>query len=213
SLRMKLFFANPAMGAPCSSVTVTNTLTRFTSTFTVVSGLDCCSDGSSERLGFAVLGSGGACCAQALQTLQIKTKPMADSRLVAGFLIRRLLSDRIITLQPDHLDARHASGLPHQDCAFGISAGNGSPSAQTAPSSKNSFFQMGTVRLSVSINHRHASKAAARCADPTTIRTLVSPISRRPSRCTMLTSLILNCWIAFDASDSSCARAISSVAS
>src|SRR6266567_2710022 len=49
-----------------------------------------------------------------------------------------------------------------------ISAGKGSPSAHTAPSSKCSFFQMGTVFLSVSMSQRHASKAAARCADLTT---------------------------------------------
>src|ERR1700733_10722357 len=37
--------------------------------------------------------------------------------------------------------------------------GKGSPSAQTAPSSKCSFFQMGTVFLSVSISQRQASNA------------------------------------------------------
>ena len=55
-----------------------------------------------------------------------------------------------------------------------------SPSAQTAPSSKYSFFQMGTVRLSVSMPNRQASKAARRCAELTPMKTLVSPISIRP---------------------------------
>src|SRR6266700_3428784 len=84
-----------------------------------------------------------------------------------------------------HLDARPPKGVPW---ARGISAGKGSPSAQTAPSSKYSFFQMGTVRLRVSISQRQASKAAPRCAEATTIRTLVSPISSFPKRCTMATS-------------------------
>src|SRR5216683_6387247 len=57
-----------------------------------------------------------------------------------------------------------------------------SPSAQTAPSRKNCFFQMGTLRLRVSMPKRQASKAAARCAEQTTIKTEVSPISSRPSR-------------------------------
>ena len=35
--------------------------------------------------------------------------------------------------------------------------GNGSPSAQVAPSSKNSFFQTGTVFLRVSMIQRQAS--------------------------------------------------------
>src|SRR5712691_10878310 len=72
-----------------------------------------------------------------------------------------------------HLDAGPPKGVP---CARGISAGNGSPSAHTAPSSKYSFFQMGTVRLRLSISQRQASNAAARWADTTTMRTLVSPI-------------------------------------
>src|SRR5436189_154157 len=65
---------------------------------------------------------------------------------------------------------------------FAIEDGNGSPSAQTAPSSKCSFFQIGTVRFKVSISQRQASKAAARCADATTMTTLASPISNRPRR-------------------------------
>src|SRR5690242_11269118 len=39
-----------------------------------------------------------------------------------------------------------------------ISSGKGSPAAQTAPSTKYSFFQMGTVFLRVSISQRQASK-------------------------------------------------------
>ena len=83
--------------------------------------------------------------------------------------------------ETNHLDADFSVEMPS---ARGISAGNGSPSAQTAPSSKYSFFQMGTVLFSVSITQRQASKAAARCAEATTINTLVSPISSRPSRWT-----------------------------
>ena len=66
-------------------------------------------------------------------------------------------------------------------------AGNGSPAAQTAPSTKVSFFQMGTVFFSVSISQRQASKACARCAEATTISTLVSPTSSRPRRWTIVT--------------------------
>src|SRR6267154_6745148 len=86
-----------------------------------------------------------------------------------------------------HLDARLAGWLPEPRR---ISSGKGSPSAHTAPSSKYSFFQMGTVRLSASISQWQASNAAARWADATTISTLVSPISRRPRRCTRATSRI-----------------------
>src|SRR5579864_4211221 len=69
------------------------------------------------------------------------------------------------------LDAACGAGLPPpQEFARGISAGNGSPSAHTAPSSKYSFFQMGTVRLRVSMSQRQASKAAARCAEATAIK-------------------------------------------
>src|SRR5215469_2688635 len=71
------------------------------------------------------------------------------------------------------------------------SSGNGSPSAHTAPSVKCSFFQIGTIRLSVSMVNRQASKAAARWAEATTTSTLVSPISRRPSRWMIAISLIL----------------------
>ena len=52
-------------------------------------------------------------------------------------------------------------GGPDTDPRASGGAGGSSPSAQTAPSSKYSFFQMGTVRLSVSMAKRHASKAAA----------------------------------------------------
>ena len=55
-------------------------------------------------------------------------------------------------------------------------AGNGSPAAHTAPSANVSFFQIGTVCLSVSMSQRQASKASARWAEATTISTLVSPI-------------------------------------
>src|SRR5258705_920964 len=63
---------------------------------------------------------------------------------------------RVIHLQSHHLDAACPVGLPW---ARGISSGNGSPSAQTAPSTKYSFFQMGTLRFNVSISHRLASQA------------------------------------------------------
>ena len=72
-------------------------------------------------------------------------------------------------------------------------SGNGSPAAHTAPSTKVSFFQMGTVFLSVSISQRQASKACARWAEATTISTLVSPTSSRPSRCTIVTWRTPNC--------------------
>src|SRR5262249_49664435 len=58
---------------------------------------------------------------------------------------------------------------------------------QTSPSSKNSFFQTGTVSLRVSMANRQASKASARWGDETAIITLDSPISSRPMRCTRAT--------------------------
>src|SRR6202012_2049101 len=62
-----------------------------------------------------------------------------------------------------------------------------SPSAQTSPSSKCSFFQMGTVFLRVSMSQREAAYACARWAEDTAIKTLVSPISSRPRRWTSAT--------------------------
>src|SRR5207253_578029 len=106
-----------------------------------------------------------------------------------------------------HLDAGRADGVPS---ARGISAGKGSPSAQTAPSSKYSFFQMGTVRLRASISQRQASKATPRWAAATTIRTLVSPISRRPRRWIIVTSRTLNWASACSTSVPSSFKAMSS---
>ena len=48
-------------------------------------------------------------------------------------------------------------GVPAGCAAVEIVSGKGSPSAQIAPSSKYSFFQMGTVLFSVSIIQRQAS--------------------------------------------------------
>jgi len=57
-----------------------------------------------------------------------------------------------------------------------------SPSAQSSPSAKYSFFQIGTLRFKRSMPSRAAAKAASRCAAPAITTTLVSPISIRPSR-------------------------------
>src|SRR5215469_3453320 len=88
------------------------------------------------------------------------------------------------------------------------SSGNGSPSAQTAPSSKYSFFQIGTVRFSVSISQRQASNAAARWAAKTAIKTLLSPISIRPNRCTMAKLRMAKRWRASAASSPSFSSAM-----
>ena len=50
------------------------------------------------------------------------------------------------------------------------------------PSSKYSFFQMGTVSLSVSMAKEQASNAAFLCGAATAITTAVSPISSFPMR-------------------------------
>src|SRR5579863_3777648 len=60
-----------------------------------------------------------------------------------------------------------------------------SPSTQTSPSTKYSFFQTGTRRFSRLMPSSAASNAGLRCGAVTTTMTLVSLISRRPSRCTM----------------------------
>src|SRR5882724_10287144 len=117
-----------------------------------------------------------------------------------------------------HAEVLHERGI-HLDAASRpvvrifvpvISAGKGSPSAQTAPSSKYSFFQIGTVFLRVSINQRQASKAAARWADATAMKTLLSPISMRPRRWTMRASRTANFWSASAINSSICLSAISS---
>src|SRR5580693_3426789 len=92
---------------------------------------------------------------------------------------------RVTKSQSHHLDAGLLEWLPS---TLGIPDGNGSPSAQTAPSSKYSFFQIGTVFLKVSIIQRQASNATPRWAEATAISTLVSPISNRPSRWTIDTA-------------------------
>src|SRR5439155_25958332 len=76
----------------------------------------------------------------------------------------------------------HFDGTLSCPAAVRSCSGNGSPSAQTAPSTKYSFFQIGTVFFRVSMSQRQASKAAARCADATTMATLVSPICNLPRR-------------------------------
>src|SRR4029077_20247984 len=78
-----------------------------------------------------------------------------------------------------HLDVGCTPAVP---AGRTISSGKGSPSAHTAPSSKCSFFQMGTVFFRVSMIQRQASKAGPRWAEATAISTLVSPISSRPRR-------------------------------
>src|SRR3990167_8511205 len=57
----------------------------------------------------------------------------------------------------------------------------------TSPSSKCSFFQIGTVSLRVSMAKWQASKASRRCAEETAMSTLDPPISSRPTRCTRAT--------------------------
>src|SRR6185369_15800165 len=57
-----------------------------------------------------------------------------------------------------------------------------SPSTQTSPSAKYSFFQIGTSRLSRLMPSSAASNAALRCGAAATTTTLASPISRRPKR-------------------------------
>jgi hypothetical protein len=61
---------------------------------------------------------------------------------------------------------------------------------QTAPPSKNSFFQIGTSSFSRSIVKRAASKASARCAEDTAIATLAWPTGTTPVRCTTATRAI-----------------------
>src|SRR5439155_162466 len=60
-----------------------------------------------------------------------------------------------------------------------------SPSTHTSPSTKYSFFQIGTMRLSRLMPSSAASNAGLRCGAVTTTATLVSPISILPSRCTI----------------------------
>ena len=55
------------------------------------------------------------------------------------------------------------------------------------PSVACSFFQIGTVSLSLSIPHLHAAIASARCGLDTETTTDGSPISRRPVRCAIAT--------------------------
>ena len=92
----------------------------------------------------------------------------------------------------------------------GRSSGKGSPSAQAAPSTNCSFFQMGTVFLRVSMTQRQASKAAPRWAEATAMKTLVSPTTKRPSRWTMATSRTAKCSMASERRRCICCRAISS---
>src|SRR5580704_9104455 len=97
------------------------------------------------------------------QQAQLNTEITSSSRIpsFARAGIRQVKNISWFKPQFDYFDATPP--------ASGTSGGKGSPSAHTAPSSKYSFFQIGTVFFSVSINQRHASKAAERWADATTI--------------------------------------------
>ena len=64
---------------------------------------------------------------------------------------------------------------------------HGCAATQTSPSSKTSFFQIGTVSLSVSIANSQASKAAFRWGVDTAMITAVSPTAKLPTRWCILT--------------------------
>src|SRR5208282_5265432 len=136
-------------------------------------------------------------------------EPRASPYTVCSKLVVRSsqLALDSLHLRVSHLDASCSTAVSQ---GRRISAGNASPSAHTAPSSKYSFFQMGTVFLSVSMIHRQASKAASRCAAATTISTLVSPISSRPKRWTIDAARTAKRARASAARDSICFRAIAS---
>src|SRR6267378_6500200 len=78
-------------------------------------------------------------------------------------------------------DASKRSATDH----LGRTDSSHSPSTQTSPPAKCSLFQIGARRLSRLMPSRAASKAGRRCGAVTTTATLVSPISMRPSRCTI----------------------------
>ena len=60
-----------------------------------------------------------------------------------------------------------------------------SPSTHTSPSAKYSFFHTGTSLFNRLIPSSAASNAGLRCGATAITTTLVSPISTRPSRCTI----------------------------
>ena len=82
SFSTKFSLVSPPMGAPCSSVTVTNTLTSLTSTTIVVEGSDW--PGECPRFCWAGFCWGAVSCAQSPQIVTMKP---SRSRIVAGFLI------------------------------------------------------------------------------------------------------------------------------
>src|SRR5580658_1741383 len=71
-----------------------------------------------------------------------------------------------------HLRRNVARLLYQVPSAFTIS----SPSIQNDPSGPVSRFHIGTVCFNVSMHHRQASNASARCGEPTATTTLISPI-------------------------------------
>src|SRR5258708_2625461 len=68
-----------------------------------------------------------------------------------------------------------------------------SPSTQTSPSAKYSFFQIGTRRLSRLIPSSAGSNAGLRCGAVTITATLVSPMFMRPRRWTIAMRPTGNC--------------------
>src|ERR1700730_18388908 len=71
-----------------------------------------------------------------------------------------------------------------QPPAFALTSPSGAaPVAQSLPPAQVSFFQIGTVALSVSIANRAASKASPRWGVLATTTTEVSPSRRWPVRC------------------------------
>src|SRR5581483_3376328 len=130
----------------CSSTTVANTFTSFTLTLNVVLWSSSLAlGGRVEEGGRAVAGLESPFCASPIRLNKNTTAVSARRAICLG-------STKI--METSHLDA---AGMPAP--ARDTSAGNGSPSAHTAPSSKCSFFQMGTVFFKVSISQRQASNA------------------------------------------------------
>src|SRR5487761_682697 len=78
-------------------------------------------------------------------------------------------------------------GRPVNRPPQGLTRSAESPSIQYVPSLACSFFQIGTVSLSLSIPHLQAAMASARCGLDTETTTEGSPISRRPVRCAIAT--------------------------
>ena len=149
-------------------------------------------EGDGERLIGLAFENGDLLRGAVVGDFEIGLFERADERSAWSFTVARMrtswTSTRMTGLRHPEPTVRPArqtgDGNATKEAARGAFWSH-SPSTQTSPSAKNSFFQMGTRRLRRLMPSSAASKAGRRCGAVVMTATLASPISRVPRRCSM----------------------------